>query len=184
MQPADPVTVVAVQARDVPRGLARELAPARERTTFHEAGHALVPLLWGIPVEHAAVGYGREELPGNRYKWTVTGVVRTDPEYDKQLGHEGLAIFTAAGSAAEAAWAQRRHGGRLENLYRAAIVDNSDDNKYLMEHVADGRLTTWAVLDRAMELVQRDWWRIKRIARELDRQGHLVDHELRRVAQL
>lgn len=184
MRPAELDAPVAVESGEVPGDVVRDLAQTRERTTFHEAGHVLVPLLREIPVEHADVGYGWEKLPGGAWGWTVTGVTRTDPECDERLGHEGLAIFTAAGSAAEAIWVHRRDGGGLENLYRTAIVDNSDDNEYLMGHVADGRLDTWAVLNQAMALVRRDWWRITRIARELDRHGRLVDHELRRAARL
>lgn len=142
------------------------------RTCAHEAGHGVIAVVQGIPVEFARVWY-----QGHGRHTTVGGVMRRGPF--RRGGLRGVQradaelLMALAGAAAETMWRRRAErvgagaagraaegmsGGDLRNA-RAALRESSLS-------LSEGRAVT-------RQLVREHWSDIERTARELARRGYL-----------
>lgn len=155
-----------------------ELAPAWESVSVHEAGHAVVGCLLGIPISHLTLTYERAGL----FQWTVRG--RTEVAGGTVVGedHEEL-LFALAGLEAEAMWICSTTGARIGHVRRE--VESRDANQGDVQEIADSLPGSGYTLDQAVawvhETLHQHWQAVTYLAEALRETGFLPGAEVARL---
>jgi len=157
-----------------------KLGPEWLRTAAHEAGHAVIAAVQGIPVDHARVWY-----VGSGQSTYVRGVMHPGRErrgaglVGSQRADAEL-VMALAGPAAEVAWL--RHAERM----RAGAAEHTTEHMWDGDiHNARKALRAGATLTlsqgraQARMLVRAHWRGIERTAAQLARRGYIAGPSVR-----
>lgn len=133
-----------------------ELAPYWKSVSIHEAGHAVVGVLLGVPVHHVRLDYQRVGF----LRWEVVGWTAIGPRgRGADLDDRDAVLFTLAGLEAEALWISSTTGIDLDRA-RAKVQSrhaNQGDVDQINACLPDSHIT----LDQAAAWVNatlHDQW--------------------------
>lgn len=152
------------------------LAPAWESVSVHEAGHAVVGCLLGIPISHLTLVY---EQTGLLRQWAVRG--RTEVVGGTVVGedHEAL-LFALAGLEAEAMWIAATTGARIDRV--RAEVESRHANQGDVHEINEALPGSGYTLDQAVawvhETLHQHWQAVTYLAAALRETGYLPGAEV------
>lgn len=162
----------------------QDVAALREawtRSAYHESGHCFVFTLYGMPVRSVKLYYRKGFFQSTPHVEAVTDV--DDRYVDTALPDHAL-LATLAGSAAEALWLHKRGGGNLFHLQRDAEESNTDDARYVRQHLVHSELRHAEASRAALQLVRRSWSRVSNLAEDLAGTGQDRTLRTRQVNRL
>lgn len=152
--------------------IVQALRPEWLRTAAHEAGHAVVATVQGIPVDSARVWY-----QGHGEHVAVRGLMRPGDGEHVLVGNPSLAdawlLMALAGPAAEALWRQRSESAGAGAARRGADDSSGADLRNARRYLRKASLSFGAARFEALRLVRAHWHGVERTARELSRRGYL-----------
>jgi hypothetical protein len=157
-----------------------ELAPRWERIAFHEAGHTVVGRLLDLPIHHVSLSYERKFL-----RWAVAGHTAVAPEGQTiEIDETRDLLFSIAGIAAEAIWANTYLGHPYKQAWRTAEQDpgNADgDGREIAACLPHTHLTYDQAADAVHTELVTAWDSVAAVAEQLRLTGQLTAHELARI---
>lgn len=154
------------------------LAPSWEAIAVHEAGHAVVGCLLGIPISHLTLTYERSGV----FQWMVRG--RTEVVGGSVVGedHEAL-LFALAGLEAESMWISGATGVRMRQA--RAEVESRQANQGDIQEINQSLPGSGYTLEQAVtwchETLHQHWQTVTYLAEALRDQRYVSGAD---VAQL
>lgn len=163
------------------------ITPRQERliTAAHEAGHAMVAALLGVPLERAKISH-------RLFSQAVDGVVTAEDQlfvigrYEDKFDH--YAVIALAGPEAEAYWRHKTEDADLAEARAVAFeaARNSSEadvnNARRCLRKGSGQLSLGQARSQARQLVMRHWTAITRTAEALDKHTTLNGSRLHTLA--
>lgn len=157
-----------------------DLASRWERISFHEAGHTVVGLLLDLPIHHVTLTYERKFL-----RWAVAGhTAVAPPGHTIEIDETRDLLFSIAGIAAEAIWANTYLGHPYQQAWQAAEQDpgNADgDLREINECLPHTHLTYGQAADAVHTELVIAWDNVSAVAEQLRLHGHLTARQLARL---
>lgn len=157
----------------------------RQITAAHEAGHAVVAALLGVPLEHA-------KIHPRWFSDAVDGVVEAEAQpfvlgtYEDKF--DRYAVIALAGPEAEAYWRHKTEDADLDAA-RAAAFDAAThsheadvNNARRCLRKGSGHLSLGQARSQARRLVTHHWNAITRTAAALDKHSTLNGARLHKLA--
>jgi hypothetical protein len=161
------------------------LQPQWDATSFHEAAHGVAQVARGLPLHDVEIRY--KSSPFGRW-WTVNGQVRLSRRGslrvrdDDTASMDGIVVAALAGPEAEARWNHRVTGIGLREARDQAARENSDgDLRRVRTYLRTSSLSRAAADQLAVELVDRWWPVIDRLAAALRAQHRVAGDDVRRL---
>lgn len=157
-----------------------ELAPFWESVSIHEAGHAVVGVLLGVPVHHVQLSYQRVAM----LRWEVVGWTAIGPDgHGADLEERTDVLFTLAGLEAEALWIANTQNTHLDRA-RAAVESrkaNQRDVQDLAASLPDSGLTLDEACTWVLETLLDQWQTVTYVAAALREQRFMSGADVARL---
>lgn len=150
-----------------------ELVPMWESVSVHEAGHAVVGVLLGVPVHHVRLDYQQVSLLG---RWEVVGYTGIGPNgHSAELDERDAVLFVLAGLEAESLWISAANHVSLPRAQ--AEVESRKASRGDVDTITaclpDSGLTLDQARDQAQGLVLHHWQSIENVATALREHRYL-----------
>lgn len=146
------------------------LAPRWESVSVHEAGHAVIGCLLGIPISHLTLTYERSGL----FQWAVRG--RTEVVGGSiEAEDREIVLFFLAGLEAEALHIAATTGADLDRV-RAEVQSrhaNQDDVQEITLSLPGSGYTPDQAVAEVNDLLHEHWQAVTYLATALGEQGYL-----------
>lgn len=149
-------------------------------TSYHEAGHAVVASMLGLPVYSVWLSHERRFL-----RWAVVGrTLVAPPGQTIEVDDTPNLLFTTAGITAEAMWLGCRDNLTHDQALAAAEANRINQTGDLREIAAcleGARLTYTQAQDWMHEELYHAWDTVTAVAEALTATGHITGHQLARL---